>query len=333
MWGDSPIKFFAGGFQQNDFSIVSKALLFLGAGSVIHAVTDEQDMRKLGGLKRLLPFSYAIMLIGSLALMGFPFLAGFYSKDVILEVSFAKYTLSGHFSFLLGVLAAFCTAFYSTRLLFLVFLAEPNGNKNVLLQAHESTWRMNLPLFILSFLSIFVGFLCKDLFIGFGTHFWNASIFILPYNYSLSDIEFISIFFKLLPLIITILGAFLSYFLYGYKVFDFFLIKKTLRFKNFYTFFNRKWFFDRFYNEFITQNILIFSLEHSYKTIDRGLLEKIGPFGIVFSFTKFASKLKAMQTGFIVHYLIYILVFTISFFFIDSSKLLLFILIYVLIID
>jgi NADH-ubiquinone oxidoreductase chain 5 len=148
-----------------------KALLFLGAGSVIHAVTDEQDMRKLGGLKRLLPFSYAIMLIGSLALMGFPFLAGFYSKDVILEVSFAKYTLSGHFSFLLGVLAAFCTAFYSTRLLFLVFLAEPNGNKNVLLQAHESTWRMNLPLFILSFLSIFVGFLCKDLFIGFGTHF------------------------------------------------------------------------------------------------------------------------------------------------------------------
>lgn len=148
-----------------------KALLFLGAGSVIHAVADEQDMRKLGGLKKLLPFSYAIMLIGSLALMGFPFLAGFYSKDVILEISFAKYTLSGHFSFLLGVLAAFCTAFYSIRLLFLVFLTEPNGHKNILLNAHESTWRMNLPLFILSFLSIFVGFLCKDLFIGFGSHF------------------------------------------------------------------------------------------------------------------------------------------------------------------
>jgi NADH:ubiquinone oxidoreductase subunit 5 (subunit L)/multisubunit Na+/H+ antiporter MnhA subunit len=92
-----------------------KALLFLGAGSVIHALSDEQDMRRMGGIKNLLPFSYAIMLIGSLALMGFPFLAGFYSKDVILEVSFAKFSLVSHFSFILGILAAFCTAIYSIR--------------------------------------------------------------------------------------------------------------------------------------------------------------------------------------------------------------------------
>jgi proton-translocating NADH-quinone oxidoreductase chain L len=118
-----------------------KALLFLGAGSVIHAVADEQDMRKLGGLKKLLPFSYAIMVIGSLALIGFPFLAGFYSKDIILEVSFAKYTVVGYFSFILGTLAAFCTAFYSIRLLFLVFLAEPNGNKVILQNVHEGSWK------------------------------------------------------------------------------------------------------------------------------------------------------------------------------------------------
>jgi len=106
-----------------------KALLFLGAGAVIHAVSDEQDMRKMGGLKNLLPFTYSVILIGSLALVGFPFLAGFYSKDIILEVSGSTYTTVGLFSYVLGIIAAFCTSFYSTRLFFLVFLANPNGNK------------------------------------------------------------------------------------------------------------------------------------------------------------------------------------------------------------
>jgi proton-translocating NADH-quinone oxidoreductase chain L len=125
-----------------------KALLFLGAGSVIHALSDEQDMRKMGGVRRILPLSYAIMLIGSFALMGFPFLAGFYSKDVILEVSFATFKTSSHFSYILGTLAAFATAFYSVRLLYLVFLSTPNGNKIVLFNAHEGSPRMSLPLFI-----------------------------------------------------------------------------------------------------------------------------------------------------------------------------------------
>ena len=148
-----------------------KALLFLGAGSVIHALSDEQDMRKMGGVRKILPFSYSIMLIGSFALMGFPFLAGFYSKDVILEISYATYTICGHFSYILGTLAAFSTAFYSIRLLFLVFLADTNGNKAVIFNAHEGSIRMAFPLFILCLLSIFIGFLSKDLFIGFGTDF------------------------------------------------------------------------------------------------------------------------------------------------------------------
>jgi NADH-ubiquinone oxidoreductase chain 5 len=101
-----------------------KALLFLSAGSIIHAVSDEQDMRKMGGLQRLLPFSYAMIFIGSAALIGFPFLTGFYSKDIILEVAYAKGTLFGDFAYTLGVLSAFCTAFYSTRLLYLVFLSN-----------------------------------------------------------------------------------------------------------------------------------------------------------------------------------------------------------------
>jgi len=203
-----------------------KALLFLGSGSVIHAVSDEQDMRKLGGLKNVLPFSYAIMLIGSLALIGFPFLSGFYSKDVILEVSFAKYTLQGHFSYILGCLAAFATAFYSTRVLFLVFLSNPNGNKNVLINVHEGTWKITFPLFVLCLMSIFIGYMSKDLFIGFGTSFWGSSIFVLPYNYLLSDIEFINIFFKLLPLFVTICGALTSYLLYRFGLNNFLSLKK-----------------------------------------------------------------------------------------------------------
>jgi NADH-ubiquinone oxidoreductase chain 5 len=116
-----------------------KALLFLGAGAIIHAVSDEQDMRKMGGLKQVLPFSYAATIIGSFALMGFPFLSGFYSKDTILELAYSKYTIFGHYAFILGVFSAFCTALYSIRLIFLVFLTNPNGNRTILYNVHESS--------------------------------------------------------------------------------------------------------------------------------------------------------------------------------------------------
>jgi len=128
-------------------------------------------MRKMGGMKKLLPFSFGIMLIGSFALMGFPFLAGFYSKDVILEVSYATFTISAHISFILGILAAFCTAFYSIRLLYLVFLSDASNTKITTFNAHEGGIRMTLPLFLLCFLSILIGFCSKDFFIGFGTDF------------------------------------------------------------------------------------------------------------------------------------------------------------------
>jgi len=274
-----------------------KALLFLGAGSVIHAVADEQDMRKMGGLKKLLPFSYGIMLVGSLALIGFPFLTGFYSKDTILEIAFANFTIGGHISYYLGSIAAFCTAFYSTRLLFLVFLAEPNGNRQTILNAHEGSWHIGLPLFILSLFSIFIGFLTKEIFIGFGTGFWGTAIFILPQNYLLTDIEFINLFAKLFPLILTLLGVFLAYFLYSIELYSFLLIKKSALFKYFYNFFNKKWYFDRFYNQYISQSILNLSYIFSYKDIDRGILEKLGPWGIVQMIYNSSKTLKSLQNG------------------------------------
>ena len=114
-----------------------KALLFLSAGSVIHAISDEQDMRKMGGLKNLLPFTYSMVVIGSLALTGFPFLTGFYSKDLILEVAYGKYTILGYFSYFLGTFSAFFTAFYSTRLLYLTFLTKPTGYRQVISFAYD----------------------------------------------------------------------------------------------------------------------------------------------------------------------------------------------------
>ncbi len=280
-----------------------KALLFLGAGSVIHAVADEQDMRKMGGLRNLLPFTYSIMLIGSLALMGFPFLTGFYSKDTILEVAYAKYTIWGHFSYYLGTFAAFFTAFYSIRLLFLVFLAEPNGHKVIILNAHEGSWRMTFPLFILSLFSISIGFLTRDLFIGFGTDFWGMSIFVLPQNYTLSDIEFIDLFHKLLPLLISIFGASFAYFLYSFGLDYFYKIKKTPNFKRFYNFLNRKWYFDRLYNEIIGQASLNISYHFAYKNLDRGIIEKFGPSGIVTTILSIINTLNNLQSGYIYHYL------------------------------
>jgi len=311
-----------------------KALLFLTAGSVIHALGDEQDMRKMGGVKNILPFSYSMMLIGSLALIGFPFLAGFYSKDIILEVCIAKQTIQGDFAFLLGTLAAFCTAFYSTRLLFLVFLSNTSGNKNIILNSHEGGWKMTFPLFLLCVLSIVIGYFSTDMLIGFGTDYWGASIYISPSNYILSDIEFIKFNYKILPLLVTILGCFFSYFQYTYGLSGIFNLKKKNIVNNIYSFFNKKWYFDRIYNEIINQAILTSSHKYFYKNIDRGILEYAGPFGIKKITVKLSNSILNIQTGFILDYLLYIFascIFIILFFYNKLFLILLFFILYLII--
>lgn len=148
-----------------------KALLFLGAGSVIHALLDEQDMRKMGGMLKLLPVTYVAILVGSLSLTGFPFLTGFYSKEVVLEIAFSKFSVNSFFIYWLGVLAAFITSFYSIRLAYLVFFATPNSSPRAVGSSHESSSYIFYVLGFLAFLSIFIGFIFKDLFIGLGTDF------------------------------------------------------------------------------------------------------------------------------------------------------------------
>ena len=285
-----------------------KALLFLGAGSILHAMADEQDMRSMGGLKKVLPLSYSIMLIGSLALMGFPFLTGFYSKDVILEVAYAKYNVMGHYSYCLGALAAFFTSFYSIRLLFLVFLSEPNGNKKTIIKAEEGSWQISFCLFILAIFSIGIGFFTRDFFVGVGTPFFGASIFVLPQNYTLLDLEFIPLQYKVLPLVLSFFGASAAYFLHSFELNSFYLTKKLPQFKNIYNFLNKKWYFDRVYNELINQNILHVGHHYAYKDIDRGFIEKVGPSGIIEIVTFSFKHLKILQSGFVFHYLFMFLI-------------------------
>ena len=142
-----------------------KALPFLGAGFIAHAVADEQDMRKMGGLKKLVPFTYSRMVIG------FPFLTGFYSKDVILEVAYGKYILESHFIYVLGSMGALLTAFYVTRLIYLTFLSAPNGYKSVICSAYDSSYKISISLFFLVIPSVLIGFYAKDMLIGFGSDF------------------------------------------------------------------------------------------------------------------------------------------------------------------
>jgi proton-translocating NADH-quinone oxidoreductase chain L len=279
-----------------------KALLFLSAGSVIHAMADEQDMRKMGGIINLLPFTYTMILIGSLSLMGFPFLTGFYSKDVILELAFAKYTITSAFSYWFGTLAAFFTAFYSFRLVYLTFITNTNAYKKIVEHAHDAPIRMAIPLVILLFGTIFVGYLTRDLIIGLGTDFWGNAIFILPSHLNMIDSEFIPWNIKLIPVMFSLTGASMAFILnafYDRALVDFKLSKLGLRL---YGFINKKWYVDNIYNEYIVKNFLAFGYHVSFKTIDRGIIEHIGPYGIVKAVQYFSNVISRLQTGYVYNY-------------------------------
>nr|YP_009317212.1 NADH dehydrogenase subunit 5 [Palpitomonas bilix]YP_009317273.1 NADH dehydrogenase subunit 5 [Palpitomonas bilix]BAV82380.1 NADH dehydrogenase subunit 5 [Palpitomonas bilix]BAV82441.1 NADH dehydrogenase subunit 5 [Palpitomonas bilix] len=279
-----------------------KALLFLSAGSVIHAMSDEQDMRRMGGLAQIIPFTYVMMVIGSLSLMGFPFLTGFYSKDVILEIAYAKYSFAGTFSHWLGCISAFFTAFYSFRLLYLTFIQNTNAYKRVIEHAHESSFVMLLPLILLSFGSIFVGYLTKDMIIGLGTSFWGNSIFTLPTNITMVDAEFLPYYIKLIPVILSLSGAVISLLVYHFMSQILFNVQTSFIGRHLYIFFNKKWFFDKIYNYFFVQHVLRFGYSITFKSLDKGLIEFLGPYGIANVVSRVSSLTSALHTGYIYHY-------------------------------
>ena len=285
-----------------------KALLFLSAGSVIHAINDEQDMRKMGGLKHLVPFTYSMMVIGSLALIGFPFLTGFYSKDLILEVAFGKYTFLGYFSYALGTLGAFCTAFYSTRLLYLTFLSKPTGYKQIIGSAQDSGPQILIALSCLSIPSILIGYYSKDMIVGVGSNFFNTAVITQMQNFNLFDAEFIPTFYKVLPVNLSLLGFASAFILYNFQSNILLKVKTSVWGKKIYVFFNRKWFFDKIYNEYVGQFFFKFGYSISYKFIDRGIFEILGPTGLSNTAIIVGTKIHKLQSRHIYHYMLVILI-------------------------
>lgn len=286
-----------------------KALLFLSAGAVIHALSGEQDMRKFGGLMRVLPFTYAAFLVGSVALMGIPFLSGFYSKDFILEIVGGSHTISSNFAYLLGTVSAFFTSFYSFRLLYLTFYGEFRGGRVVLEQVYELPFRMAFVLLVLVIGSVFLGVVGRDLFIGPGTDFWNGAI---PTASSFTFIqltgEFTHVCLKLTPLVGALIAVFSVFYLYG-RVFQTFNIPSvSTQYLFFYRFFSYKWGFDVVYNYFINKPILTGAYTLVFSLIDRGILELIGPTGAGRSSMFIGRLTTRIQTGQVQDYALFMFV-------------------------
>ena len=286
-----------------------KGLLFLGAGAVIHAVGDNQDFRRYGGLLGFLPLTYTVMFIASLSLVAFPFMTGFYSKDLILESAFGQYTYASIAVYFTATIGAIFTTLYSVKVLALTFLTNPNGPLANYRNAHEGDIFMSLPLIILALFSIFFGYLAKDIFIGFASGFFmDNSLFIHPLHEINLNTEFaVPVLFKLLPLIFTIFFSVIALVLS--EVFTKWLIyfKFTKLGYNIFSFFNLRFLVESLYNKFITR--FIFKLGgHTTKVLDKGSVELIGPHGLEMGLVKLSKKLSKLDTGVITSYALYILI-------------------------
>jgi NADH-ubiquinone oxidoreductase chain 5 len=291
-----------------------KGLLFLGAGAVIHAIADNQDFRKYGGLILFLPLSYSVILIASLSLIAFPFMTGFFSKDFLLESAYGQYSFSSVAVYTIAVIGAIFTTLYSVKVLYLTFLTNPNGSIVYYKHAKESDFFISLPLIILAIFSIFFGFITKDLFIGLGSNFFiDNSIFIHPIHEIMIDTEFgVLSFIKLLPFIFTLVFSLLAIILSEY------LPELILKFKlsvlghSIFGFFNQRFLVEFFYNKYITSLILNLGGQTT-KILDKGSIELLGPYGLEKGLTHLSKNINSLSLGIVPNYALYISIGFISY--------------------
>lgn len=308
-----------------------KALLFLGAGSVIHAMSDEQDMRKMGGIWKKIPVTYAMMWIGSLALAGVPIFAGYYSKDLILESAWASHSQVGHFAYYMGIAAALMTAFYSWRLIIMTFHGKPRADHHTMEHVHESPAIMVLPLVVLAVGAIFSGAVLYNGFAGVGHEeaaheevaaehksdkkaeehapvehdvwnkaaFFGKSIFVLPENDTVAKAHHVEEWVKLLPTITGAVGIFLGYLAYMFVPGIPAFFSKC--FKPLHTLFFRKWFFDEIYHVVFVKTAKCLG-EFFWKRGDGQMIDGLGPNGIAAVSQKLSGVLSRFQTGFVFQY-------------------------------
>ena len=297
-----------------------KALLFLGAGSVIHAMSDEQDMRKMGGIWKMIPTTYVLMWIGSLALAGVPFFAGYFSKDIILEAAWADHSWFGTFAYWMGIAAAFMTAFYSWRLILMTFHGKPRADEKVMAHVHESPPVMISPLIVLATGAILAGGLFYGGFVGSPQgkghagdvthisetvntwdkeHFWGESLFVLPENDTVEAAHHVPFWVKKMPTLVGAIGILLAFFVYMWR--EGLAAKIVRAFKPLHNLFYNKWFFDEIYNRFFVQNAIksgrLFST-----TGDRKIIDGVGPDGVALVSRRLAGGLSRFQSGYLFQY-------------------------------
>ncbi|WP_214472909.1 NADH-quinone oxidoreductase subunit L [Mesorhizobium sp. dw_380] len=283
-----------------------KALLFLGSGSVIHAVSDEQDMRKMGGLRKLIPTTYWMMVIGTLALtgVGIPVTvigtAGFFSKDAIIETAFAGHNSVAALAFVLLVIAACFTSFYSWRLIFMTFHGEPRASHEVMHHVHESPPVMLVPLFILAAGSLFAGIIFHNSFIGEGyAEFWKASLFTLADNHILHEIHELPLWVELSPFFAMLIGFAIAW--------KFYIRSPELprsvaaNHRLLYAFLLNKWYFDELYDFLFVRPAKALG-RFLWKTGDGTIIDGLGPDGVSARVVDVTNRVVKLQTGYLYHY-------------------------------
>jgi NADH-quinone oxidoreductase subunit L len=276
-----------------------KALLFLGAGSVIHAMHEEQDMRKMGGIWRTIPYTYAMMWIGSLALAGLPPFAGFFSKDIVLEAAWAAPGAVGQFAFWMGILAAFMTAFYSWRLLFMTFHGESRAPKKVLDHAHESPWVMLGPLVVLSVGAVLAGWIGYDAFVGDSRlAFWGQSV-VQGENDVIYAAHHVPLWVKLLPLVMAVSGIGLAYLMYMAR--PDLPGRVVASIKPVWQFVYNKWYFDELYAFLFVRPAGALGT-FFWKGGDGAVIDGYGPDGISALTSRLSRRTSRLQTGYLYHY-------------------------------
>jgi len=296
-----------------------KGLLFLGAGAVIHAIADNQDFRKYGGLISFLPLSYSVILIASLSLIAFPFMTGFYSKDFLLESAYGQYSFNSIAVYTIAVIGAIFTTLYSVKVLYLTFLSSPNGSITYYKHAHENDIFISLPLVILAIFSIIFGFITKEIFIGLGSGFFSDnSIFIHPIHELTIDTEFtISPLLKILPFIFSI------FFIITALIYSEFLSESLMNFKlsrlGYYIFglLNQRFLIELFYNTYIT-NLVLNLGGQTTKILDKGSIELLGPSGLEKGLVNLSKSINNLSTSIIPIYGVYIVTGFIFYLFIIS---------------
>lgn len=274
-----------------------KALLFLGAGSVIHGMSGEQDMRKMGGIWKLMPVTYGYMWVGSLALAGIPVFAGYYSKDMILEAAYAADGI-GRWAFYMGIAAAFMTAFYSWRLLFMTFHGTPRASKQVMSHVHESPPIMLKPLLLLVLGSILSGWLGYHMFefVSPEGNFWQTSIASFEI---FEHAHHVPGWVGVLPLLVALSGIALAWYFY--------IINTSMpamlasRFPVLYQFLLNKWYFDELYDKMFVQPAKRLG-SYLWKFWDVRIVDGLGPNGAAIATQLFAKYTSRLQTGYVYHY-------------------------------